>query len=138
MNQLFVHPKFMWKPAFEPHLTTQRKVNVNADKLDLLGVSRVYSMTTIDRRRHPFALQSKCFALEFHDEEFVFQARTTKERDDLVFAFKLLIARLASLLLTRDFRAIEEFFEPVDSSVPGRAPDWTQARRRYILDIHDE
>jgi hypothetical protein len=54
----------------------------------------------------------------------LFQAHTTQERDRLVYGLKLVIARLASLLMLRDIRAAEEFFGAFANSVPGDAPVW--------------
>ena len=125
-NKSFVHPKLMWKPRHEPNLRTNRKLNVNVETIDLLEVTKVYPASSVDRTVRPLANVSKCFVIETRNDVcFYFETETRDEQESLVLAFKLLVARLASLLLTRDVRAVEEFFEPVDAAVPGEAPQWS-------------
>lgn len=126
INQSFIHPKLMWKPAYEPDLATKRQINVEAEQIDLLHVSRINDVEQVDRRRYPFARCRRCFIVETRSDAYLFEAGSATEKENLVFGLKLLVARLASLLMVRDFRAIEEFFEPIDIGVPGAAPEWTQ------------
>lgn len=131
MNQNFVRPKFMWKPAHEAHLASRRKINVKAEKFDLLEIARIESSPPpIDRSIFPLAHQPSCFSIKTKSSYFLFQAPSEEEKEDLVFGLKLVVARLASLLIVRDMAAVEEFFEPVDATVsmdatvPGQAPEW--------------
>jgi hypothetical protein len=52
----------------------------------------------------------------------LFAAQSAGERDRIVYGLKLVIARLASLLMLRDIRAAEEFFGATVNNVPGEAP----------------
>jgi len=125
LNQSFVQPKFMWKPTFEPNLATHRKINLEMERFPLLDVSRIDDNPVIDRALYPLAKQPHCFAVFLRKDYYLFQAETIVEKIKIVFGLKILVARLASMLMVRDERAIEEFFEPVDANVPGQAPQFT-------------
>jgi hypothetical protein len=94
------------------------------EKLDLLDICRIYPLTKVNRAIHPFALTHKSFCIETVTEQYVFQAQTIEEKDRIVYGLKLVVARLASLLMLRDIRAAEEFFGAITNMVPGEAPQW--------------
>ena len=54
----------------------------------------------------------------------MFEAQSKQERGRIVNGLKLVIARLASLLMLRDLRAVDEFFG--GNAVPGEAPVWAK------------
>ena len=115
MESSLLQPKIKYSPTLE--------------KLDLLDICRIYPLSTVDRKLHPFALTQKSFCIETQNEQFVFQAQTIDEKDRIVYGLKLVVARLASLLMLRDIRAAEEFFGAITTSnlnlsVPGQAPTW--------------
>jgi hypothetical protein len=116
----FVLPKLTWVKASQCNLPSRQPLR----SLDLLDVCRILPTSVIDRNLHPFAITHKSFSIETQQEVILFQAHTTQERDRLVYGLKLVIARLASLLMLRDIRAAEEFFGAFANSVPGDAPVW--------------
>lgn len=122
----FLLPKLTWTKALQADSVKQKAV----EKIDLLDICRIRPTMNIDRRLHPFALTQKSFYVETLTEVFVFQAQTIEERDRIVYGLKLVVARLASLLMLRDVRAAEEFFGAFSNTVPGEAPTsvWLKER----------
>ena len=129
LTQSCVQPKWMWKPAQEMNLDT-RRLNIARkppERVDLLEISRVRDSPEIDRQRYPFVKKRRSFTIETRSKVHVFEAQSIRDKKRIVFGLKLTISRLASLIMTRDLRAVEEFFEPVHSEVPGKEPTWEWA-----------
>jgi hypothetical protein len=119
----------MWKPTFEGELGNRRKINLSVEYFDLLEIARIdNSPQDIDRSVYPLAHEPSCFAIKTKTDYFLFQAQSVGEKFQIVFGLKLVVARLASLLIVRDMTAVEEFFEPVDAVVPGQAPSWATGK----------
>lgn len=129
LNQNFVQPKFMWKPAFESQLGNKRQINLRVEFFDLLEIARIdNSPKGINRTAYPLVHEPSCFAIKTKTDYFLFQAQSVGEKFQIVFGLKLVVARLASLLIVRDMTAVEEFFEPTDAVVPGQAPAWATGK----------
>jgi hypothetical protein len=128
----FLLPKLTWSKAYdnssERHSRNWQSRDRDLHKVDLLDVCRIRACDNIDRRRHPYANRRCSFLIETQSDSFLFETRTTEERDRIVYGLKLVIARLASLLMLRDARAAEEFFGAISASVPGEAPAWTTSQ----------
>ena len=117
----FLLPRLSWSVAYENDLGS-KKLNVSKaepDQIDLLDVCRIRVTEKIDRKLHPFPDPRKSFVIETQDEIYCFEAQTADERNRIVYGYKLVIARLASLLMLRDSRAVEEFFGSASAMVPG-------------------
>jgi hypothetical protein len=114
----------MWRHAKELNLEARRLniASVSPERVDLLEIARVQDAPTIDRQKYPFANKRRCFMIETQKEIHLFEAQSIHDKKRIVFGLKLTIARLASLIMVRDTRAVEEFFEPVQVQVPGEAP----------------
>ena len=95
------------------------------NKVDLLDICRIRACDQVDRSVHPFANSRLSWYIETQKQVFLFESETTEERDRVVYGLKLVVARLASLLMLRDIRAADEFFGAVSNGVPGEAPVWT-------------
>jgi len=117
----FLLPRLSWSVAYENDLGAKR-LNVSKaepDQIDLLDVCRIRVTEKIDRKLHPFPDPRKSFIIETQEETYLFEAQGTDERNRIVYGYKLVIARLASLLMLRDSRAVEEFFGSASAMVPG-------------------
>lgn len=124
----FLLPKLTWVPVFEDSIQS-KILNVttrNPGTIDLLDVCRVRDCKHIDRSLYPFASADCSFMIQTQTETQLFEARSRDERIRVVNALRLVIARLASLLMLRDLRAVDEFFG--GNSVPGEAPTWAQGK----------
>jgi hypothetical protein len=117
LDNLVVQPKFTWSPAHEPNLDN-RRINLSCgepDSIELLSVIRVVKPTKLNRRVYPFARLDRTCCITTNDERFpylVFEAPSCQERDWLVTALKMIVARLASIIIVRDEAMLLEFFTP--------------------------
>jgi hypothetical protein len=126
----FLLPKLTWLPFHESSLSS-RELNVSQDRpgsLDLLDVCRVKECETIDRKLYPFAKTDRSFIIQTQSGKYLFETQSKQERGRIVNGLKLTIARLASLLMLRDLRAVDEFFGG-NNSVPGEAPAWARSEK---------
>ncbi|KAL3912516.1 MAG: hypothetical protein SGILL_006848 [Bacillariaceae sp.] len=126
----FLLPKLTWLPVHESNLHA-RILNTSGDSpgsLDLLDVCRVKECETIDRDLYPFAHVDRSFMIQTQSGKHLFEAQSKQERGRVVNGLKLVIARLASLLMLRDIRAVDEFFGG-NNNVPGEAPVWARTEK---------
>jgi len=122
----FLLPKLTWLPAYESNLDV-RVLNVSVKSpgsIDLLDVCRVRECESVDRGMHPFARVDRSFIIQTQSGTYLFETQSNQERSRVVNGLKLVIARLASLLMLRDLRAVDEFFG--GNAVPGEAPNWAK------------
>lgn len=117
LDNVVVQPKFTWSPAYEPHLDN-RKIRLSGAEphsIELLSIIRVVKPTKLNRRLYPFARLDRTFCITTNDEQFpylVLEAASTRERDWMVKALKIIVARLASIIIVRDEAMLMEFFTP--------------------------
>lgn len=126
----FLLPKLTWLPVHESKLYA-RVLNTSGDtpgSLDLLDVCRVKECDEIDRNIYPFAHIDRSFMIQTQSGKFLFETRSRQERGRVVNGLKLVIARLASLLMLRDLRAVDEFFGG-NNNVPGEAPVFARTEK---------
>mmetsp|Transcript_18918 Transcript_18918/g.52828 ORF Transcript_18918/g.52828 Transcript_18918/m.52828 type:complete len:850 (+) Transcript_18918:111-2660(+) len=126
----FLLPKLTWLPAHEGNLDV-RVLNVSDNtpgSIELLDVCRVRECQSVDRRVHPFAPVERSFLIQTQTGSYLFETQSKQERGRVVNGLKLVIARLASLLMLRDLRAVDEFFG--GNAVPGEAPVWARSNER--------
>jgi hypothetical protein len=124
LDGTFLLPKLAWLPLHEDELQA-RQLNMGKnipESLDLLDVCRVRECDEINRDLHPFARVDRSFLVQTQSGLYLFESESRQERSRIVVGLKLVIARLASLLMLRDLRAVDEFFG--GNSVPGEAPSW--------------
>lgn len=125
----FLLPKLAWLPYHEDGLHS-RQLNIGKSKpetLDLLDVCRVRACNEINRKQHPYAPSDRSFVVQTQNGLYLFETESSEERNRLVVGLKLVIARLASLLMLRDLRAVDEFFG--GNNVPGEAPAFASNKK---------
>lgn len=115
-----VEPKFMWRQVYQP--SGSRILNESTCKpteLRVLNVCRIVESTSdIDRTKYPMA-RAACslFLKTYKNEVYLFEAPSPQERGAILYAWKLIVARLASLAVLEDMEAMaKEFFTPMVST----------------------
>lgn len=117
LDNLVVQPKFTWSPTNEPNLQ-KRKIRLSGrepDSIELLSIVRVTTSIQLDRTLYPFARLDRTCCITTNDERYpnlIFEAGSERERDWLVTALKIIVARLASIIIVRDENMLLEFFSP--------------------------
>jgi hypothetical protein len=111
----------MWRETYQPDIEN-RKLSMSCRapaSLDLLTIIRILKPSDIDRTAYPYAKVDHSFSIKNHDGEvYLFEAKSTRERDWFVHGLKLLVARLASMIIVGDDQMFLEFFSPWANS-PG-------------------
>jgi len=110
-----VQPKFMWFETCRP-VSRQHKWSTTClvpNSLEILSMVRIIKPENINRFHYPFAKADLAFLIICHDgESHLFEARSNRERDLFVHGLKLMVARLASLILVGDEDVFIEFYNP--------------------------
>ena len=126
LEHMVVQPKFTWMPVAQPHRISkdsevnQRELFLSGSsppQIELLSIIRVNKAhhNQLDRNLYPYARADRTCIVSTNDSNhptIVLEARSTQERDWLVFSLKLIVARLASIIITRDEDMLHEFFSP--------------------------
>lgn len=100
------------------------------ESVELLNIVRIVVPATIDREMHPFVKKDCAFVIVTNDEqETLFELATKDERDKFVFAFKIMVARLASKIIVGDKDVFDEFFTPLAATTKKKKKR-RKARRR--------
>lgn len=120
-----LQPKFCWQEA--QNVQTHDKCISNKifthHTIELLDISKIVPLdecNNVDRNRVHFVKRRRSFIIEVFggEQEFVFEARTEMERDNIVDGLKMIVARLSSKIIVGDSTVLHEFFSPT-GSVPG-------------------
>ena len=125
---LIIEPQILWRESYccPPKGRTKRSISEIMPKtpnaIAMLSISRIVECdrlaTGLDRAKYPFAMASRSFFIRTCDVgEFVFQARSTEERNNIVCRWKHVVSRLAGLAIMNDGDAItREFFRSHDDA----------------------
>eukprot|EP00522_Entomoneis_paludosa_P018866 CAMPEP_0172442350 /NCGR_PEP_ID=MMETSP1065-20121228/2808_1 /TAXON_ID=265537 /ORGANISM="Amphiprora paludosa, Strain CCMP125" /LENGTH=607 /DNA_ID=CAMNT_0013192187 /DNA_START=317 /DNA_END=2140 /DNA_ORIENTATION=+ len=119
-NTVMLEPNLMWRETFHPELESKRKLNASSQKphcVRLLNLCRVLS-EGIDRSIYPLVRPTHSVLIKTSDgQEYLFEANSQDERDELVRRWKLTTARFATLAVLEDLETIcKEFFSPMVTS----------------------
>jgi len=111
-----IQPRLVWRSA---HHKQQGKGESSLPSpttsagIDILDISRVRSLSDAERRQYPLAKKSRSFTIITSDKmTYIFEAKNTQEKARIVLSLKLLVARLASLIIVGDEKLFEDFFYP--------------------------
>ncbi len=117
-----IEPQILWRESYccPPEGRTKRSISEimpnTPNAIAMLSISRIVECdrltTGLDRDKYPLAMASRSFFIRTCDVgEFVFQARSPEERNDIVCRWKHVVSRLAGLAIKNDGDAItREFF----------------------------
>ena len=112
LQSLLIHPKFMWRETYLPDID-HRKLSASCQtpsSIDILSIVRVLNPSELDRSTFPYAKLDHTFIIKTNKKSDVFEAHSTAERDWFVHGLKLVIARLASMVIVGDDQMFHEFF----------------------------
>lgn len=132
LEHMVVQPKFTWSPVIQPDLLGKRRLALSGSQpnsVELLSIIRVNkpsaattgaiavddNVCTVDRNVYPFPRLDRTVCITTNDRQhphLVLEAPSPAERDWLVVALKLIVARLASIIIVRDEEMLLEFFSP--------------------------
>lgn len=102
-----IFPKFAFRPTF----ALNKNLALAPQYIQLLAIVRVVEPKEIDRSLFPFArLDRSCYIETHHGEEFLFEAASKADRDLFANRLKVLVARLASSVISHDEAMLREFF----------------------------
>ena len=118
LQSKLIQPKFMWRETFLPEIHN-RKLSASCQSpysLDILAIVRVLIPSEVDRSVFPYAKLEQTFSIHSKKETHVFEAQSSVEREWFVQGLKLVIARLASMIIVGDDQMFLEFFSPWTNS----------------------
>ena len=122
-----IEPQIQWRESYyhskeDPSKLSSSTMAKAANTIAMLSVSRIVEcdrmITGLDRAKYPLAMASRSFLIRTCDVgEFVFQASTAEERNDIVHRWKHVVARLAALAMVNNGPAISrEYFRDQDDA----------------------
>lgn len=129
-----IQPRLMWQESCGKEENDGERFVLNKlafHSLDLLDICKVFATKVIDRSVYPLAKRSRCLIIRTSSQELLFEAENTQERDEFVQSLKILVAKLASLIIVGDKKILREFFNSDSLDVPGKVPD-------ILTDTYDE
>jgi len=123
-----IQPKYMWKPARESE-QDMSKMGFSDSQLKsicLLDVVRIVEAERIGSCAQALAKSNHCFYIHSTEDTFLFEASSEMERNRIVQNLKIVVARLASLVIVEDRQIFQEFFNPspFGGMGPGEKPVW--------------
>ena len=133
LRNSIIAPKLCWKSIIIPPPGTHSRPSQPTTKyefssVNLMDISRVLNISNgmIDAKEFPFCKSKHAFMIKTMDRTLIFETHSPAERDRIVKSLRLVVARLGSLLLTKNERLADEYFAFVDNGQygPGEEPYW--------------
>lgn len=113
LDHKVVQPKLTWNPSNKQQPKKQSQAESNW--VELLSIIRVIVPQKLNRELYPFARTDRTLCIVANDNRnpyLVFEAESKEQRDWLVTALKMTVARLASIIIIKDESMLLEFFSP--------------------------
>lgn len=113
LDHKVVQPKLTWNACHSKG--PAKKSQLESDWVELLSIIRVITPQTLNRKLYPFARTDRTLCIVANDHRnpyLVFEAKSQEQRDWLVTALKMTVARLASIIIIKDEAMLLEFFSP--------------------------
>lgn len=121
LKTLLLHPKFFWKsisPMQGHDNKCKHDIFTTPQHIELLNIVRILTPVDITREAYPFVKTQNSFIILTSDNhQHLFETKNHKERDRFLFAFKLMIARLASKIIVGDSDVFDEFFSSSGANI---------------------
>jgi len=123
-----IQPKYMWKPAGESE-QDMSKMGFSDSELKsifLLDILRIVEAERIGSCAQSLAKSKHCFYIYSTEDTVMFEASSEMERNRIVQNLKIVVSRLASLVIVEDRQMFQEFFSPspFNTMGPGEKPVW--------------
>lgn len=135
LKKALLQPKFLWRSNDSvKFVSRQSKVKSiqSPESVELLNIIRIVAPSNIDRVKHPFVRKDCAFLIITNsEEEILFETATKDDRDKFVFAFKLIVARLAAKIIVGDKDVFQEFFAPFGAGRQNRKKRKNGKRQKY-------
>lgn len=119
-----IQPKLVWRNAYHQGSFHDLKkksgtgpASESLQSVDILDIARILTSHDIDRKQFPLAKKSKSFTVVTTDNfVYLFEVAGAAQRDRIVSGLKLLVSRLASLIIVGDKRLFDDFFYPTTTT----------------------
>ncbi|CAJ1935989.1 unnamed protein product [Cylindrotheca closterium] len=114
LDHKVVQPKLTWN-ASNSNQSPAKKSQLDSNWVELLSIIRVITPNKLNRKLYPFARTDRTLCIVANDNRnpyLVFEAESQEQRDWLVTALKMTVARLASIIIIKDESMLLEFFSP--------------------------
>jgi hypothetical protein len=120
-GDVIIHPKLVWRSGFNRPSQSQQEdlghrsilpIPQSTGTIDLLDIIRIISSPDFDREEFPFVSKRNCFMIVTTTTSFLLETLTSSEKEPIVSAIKILVARFVSMITCQEVRLIDEFFLP--------------------------
>lgn len=115
LDQKVVQPKLTWNASAASKQQPAKQSQLESNWVELLSIIRVIVPQKLNRKLYPFARTDRTLCIVANDSRnpyLVFEAASREQRDWLVTALKMTVARLASIIIIKDESMLLEFFSP--------------------------
>mmetsp|Transcript_14476 Transcript_14476/g.20413 ORF Transcript_14476/g.20413 Transcript_14476/m.20413 type:complete len:940 (-) Transcript_14476:320-3139(-) len=127
-GQTCIEPQIMWRPIFTDSTCTQANIaEVPPESIRLMAICRILECEPehleLENGRDTMISCSKCFILKnTKGTEYIFEASSVEERNEICQLWKYAVARLASLAMVGEEETMAYEFFTADATLQGGQP----------------